>query len=143
MGNFIICILLAALLITWGCKSKNQQSAANPNVKRYGSVTGLKPDSVAIYKELHAHAWPGVLKKIKECNIQNYSIYIKEIEGKPYLFSYFEYTGNDFEADMKKMAADSTTRKWWQRTDPTQLPLPDAAAKGKIWSDMEEVFHTP
>jgi L-rhamnose mutarotase len=44
------------------------------------------------------------------------------IDGKPYLFSYFEYTGDDFGADMKKMAADTSTRKWWQETDPTQLP---------------------
>jgi L-rhamnose mutarotase len=111
-------------------------------VKRYASITGLKPDKVDRYKYLHAHAWPAVLKKIKECNIRNYSIYLKQVDGKPYLFSYFEYTGDDFGADMKKMAADTITRKWWQETDPTQIPLPDAADKGKIWSDMEEVFHT-
>ncbi|QPH41923.1 L-rhamnose mutarotase [Pedobacter endophyticus] len=108
---------------------------------RFGSVTGLKPEKANYYKELHAAAWPDVLKKIKECNIRNYSIYLKEIEGKPYLFSYFEYTGTDFEADMKKMAADATTRRWWKETDPCQMPLPDAAAKGDIWSGMEEVFH--
>ncbi|MGY4536385.1 L-rhamnose mutarotase [Mucilaginibacter sp. UYNi724] len=43
---------------------------------------------------------------------------------------------------MQKMAADPNTQKWWKRTDPTQIPLPDAAAKGKILSDMQEVFHT-
>ena len=112
------------------------------HVQRFGTVTGLKPDKMAYYKQLHASAWPAVLKKIKECNIQNYSIYLKEIEGKPYLFSYFEYTGNDFDADMKKMAADTTTQKWWKETDPCQQPLPDAVAKGQTWSAMEEVFHT-
>jgi L-rhamnose mutarotase len=65
-----------------------------------------------------------------------------EIDGNPYLFSYFEYTGNDFDGDMKKMAADSLTRFWWQHTDPTQIPLPAAADRKQIWSDMEEVFHT-
>jgi L-rhamnose mutarotase len=112
-------------------------------VKRYASITGLKPDRVARYKYLHAYAWPAVLKKIRECNIRNYSIYLKNIAGKPYLFSYFEYVGDNFAADMQKMAADTSTQKWWKETDPTQLPLPDAAFKGKIWSDMEEVFHTP
>lgn len=111
-------------------------------VKRYASITGLKADKVQEYKTLHAQAWPAVLKKITECNIHNYSIYLKQINGKPYLFSYFEYTGDDFNADMKKMAADPTTKKWWQKTDPTQIPLPDAQAKGQIWSSMEEVFHT-
>jgi L-rhamnose mutarotase len=134
-------ILFAICLIGIGCLV-NCKPAATPHVKRYASITGLKPDSIKAYKDLHAHAWPAVLKKIKECNIQNYSIYIKQIDGKPYLFSYFEYVGDDFNTDMQKMAADTTTQRWWKRTDPTQLPLPDAAAKGKIWSDMEEVFHT-
>ena len=57
------------------------------------------------------------------------------------LFSYFEYTGNDFDADMKKMADDSMTQRWWKETYPCQLPLPDAAAKNRVWSGMEEVFY--
>lgn len=65
-------------------------------------MTGLKPEKVDYYKQLHANAWQGVLNKIKECNIRNYSIYIKEIDGKPYLFSYFEYIGSNFELDMQK-----------------------------------------
>ncbi|MET3979815.1 L-rhamnose mutarotase [Mucilaginibacter sp. UYP25] len=134
-------ILFVICLIGIGCLV-NSKPAVVPNIKRYGSITGLKPDSVQVYKELHAHAWPAVLKKLKECNIRNYSIYIKQIDGSPYLFSYFEYVGDDFNADMQKMAADPNTQKWWKRTDPTQIPLSDAAAKGKIWSDMQEVFHT-
>lgn len=111
-------------------------------VKRYGSITGLKPEKLAYYKELHAKAWPGVLKKIKECNIQNYSIYLQKVEEQYFLFSYFEYTGKDFNEDMKKMAADTTTQRWWNETAPCQQPLPEAAAKGDTWTTMEEVFHT-
>ncbi len=105
-------------------------------------ITGLKPEKLAEYKKLHVNAWKGVLAKIKECNIRNYSIYLKEIDGKFYLFSYFEYVGDDFDKDMKKMAADSTTKQWWKRTDPTQIPLPEAAAKKQTWVGMEEIFHT-
>jgi L-rhamnose mutarotase len=118
-------------------------SACRNPVKRFGMITGLRPDSVEAYKKLHAAAWPGVLKKIKACNIQSYSIYLQELDGKYFLFSYFEYAGNDFEGDMKKMAADSITKLWWKSTDPMQLPLPVAAAERKIWTNMEEVFHTP
>ncbi|HTN07420.1 L-rhamnose mutarotase [Agriterribacter sp.] len=110
-------------------------------IKRYGMITGLESGKLAYYKELHAAVWPDVLKKITECNMRNYSIYVKEIDNKPYLFSYFEYTGNDFAGDMKKMAADTATQRWWKETAPTQIPLPDAAAKGETWSVMEEVFH--
>jgi len=111
-------------------------------VQRYGMVTGIKPDKIDYYKRLHASVWPGVLQKITECHIRNYSIYIQKIGDAYFLFSYFEYTGTDFTGDMQKMAADSTTRKWWKATDPTQLPLPEAAMNKQIWTNMQEVFHT-
>lgn len=57
------------------------------------------------------------------------------------MFSYFEYTGSDFDKDMKKMVADKTTQRWWKETDPTQIPLPEAASKKQVWTNMEEVFH--
>jgi L-rhamnose mutarotase len=79
--------------------------------------------------------------KLKECNIRNYSIYEREINGKIYLFSYLEYTGKNFDADIKKMAADPETQRWWKQTDPCQAPLPDALKAGKIWSDTKELYH--
>jgi L-rhamnose mutarotase len=110
-------------------------------LQRYGSVIGVKPEKLAYYRELHAAVWPGVLKMIKECHISDYSIFLKEIEpGKFYLFSYFEYAGNDFASDMARMAADPTTQKWWRETDPCQFPIP-VRAPGEKWASMEEVFH--
>ena len=104
-------------------------------------VIGVKPDKIEYYKKLHAAAWPGVLAKIKECHIRNYSIYLREVaEGQFLLFSYFEYTGNDLEADMARMAADPETRRWWKETDPCQSPIPTRLDK-EFWSRMEEVFH--
>ena len=70
------------------------------------------------------------------CNITNYSIYLKD----DFLFSYFEYTGDDFEADMAKMEADSTTQEWWDVMMPMQEPLP-TRQEGEWWANMEEVFH--
>ena len=111
--------------------------------QRYAWVTGLKPDQAAHYEELHAHIWPGVNKTIKACHIQNFSIHEREIDGHLYLFAYLEYTGTNFDADMKRMGDDPETQRWWKETDPCQLPLPDAAAKGKIWSDTKEVYFLP
>jgi len=111
-------------------------------VERYGMVIGVKPEKIGYYKQLHAAAWPGVLAKIKECHIRNYSIYLREVEkGQFLLFSYFEYTGDDFAADMAKMAADPETRRWWKETDPCQAPIPTRGEK-EFWSRMDEVFHT-
>lgn len=138
---------LAILLSIASCnqKSKTEVTVVEPqtskHIQRFGMVAGLKPEKMEYYKKLHAAVWPAVQKKITECNIQNYSIYLKKINGQWLLFSYFEYAGNDFAADMKKMADDSTTQRWWKETDPCQLPLPDAAAKNQVWSGMEEVFH--
>jgi len=110
-------------------------------MKRYGSIIGIKEDKIDEYKKLHAAVWPEVLDMIKQCNISNYSIYLRKLpDGKNYLFSYLEYTGNDFAADMAKMAADPMTQKWWDVCIPCQEPLPDKA-EGEWWADMEEVFH--
>ena len=105
-------------------------------MQRYGMVIHVKPEKIEEYKKLHAAAWPEVLKKITACNIRNYSIYLKDLT----LFSYFEYVGNDFEADMNAMAADPTTQKWWDVCKPCQVPL-ESRDKGEWWANMEEVFH--
>ena len=107
-------------------------------MKRYGSVIRVVPEKLEEYKQLHAAVWPGVLKMIRECNIRNYSIYYRD----GFLFSYYEYIGNDYETDMAKMAADPGTQRWWKVTDPCQRPI-EPAAQGEWWAGMEEVFHTP
>ena len=53
--------------------------------------------------------WAPVLERLKKSNIQNFSIYVTELEGKKYLFSYYEYTGNDYERDMEKISKDPIT----------------------------------
>ena len=117
-------------------------SQPNQRVHRYSMVIGIKPEMIEEYKRLHAKPWPGVVNMIRDCNIRNYSIYLKEVEhGKYYLFSYFEYIGNDFETDMAKMAADPETKEWWKHTDPCQIPIP-TRGEGEFWSNMEEVFHS-
>ena len=105
-------------------------------MKRFGNLIKVKPEKLDEYKELHANAWPGVLKMITECNIKNYSIYHRD----GFLFSYFEYHGEDFDADMKKMAADPVTQEWWKHCNPCQEPV-ESAKEGQWWVDMEEVFH--
>jgi len=105
-------------------------------MKRYGMVIGVRPEKLEEYIRLHADVWPDVLKMISECHIGNYSIYHKD----EYLFSYFEYHGDDFDADMAKMAADPVTQKWWELCKPCQVPLP-TRNQGEWWANMEEVFH--
>ena len=105
-------------------------------MKRYGQVIGVRPEHFERYKKYHAAVWPEVLDMIKKCNMQNYSIFHKD----NLLYAYFEYTGNDFTADMTKMAADPKTQEWWAVMEPMQDPIATRKT-GEWWADMEEVFH--
>ena len=105
---------------------------------RYGAVIGIKPEQIAEYKRLHAAAWPDVLRQIKACNIENYSIFLREPENL--LFAYYEYAGVDHDADLAKMAADPRTQEWWAICMPMQQPL-QTRRDGEWWASAMEVFH--
>jgi len=107
-------------------------------MKRMGMVIGLKPDQLDTYKRLHQNFWPEILDGIRRSQIRNYSIFLKQPENL--LFGYWEYHGDDFPADAAKMADDPITRKWWELTDPCQVPL-EHRKDGEWWAMMEEVFH--
>lgn len=106
-------------------------------MKRFGQVIGVKPDVLDRYVQYHADVWPEVLQMIAACNIRNYTIFHKD----GMLFAFFEYIGDDFEADMQKMADDPKTQEWWAIMKPMQQPL-QTRAEGEWWADMQEVFHT-
>ena len=105
-------------------------------MKRYGQVIGVKTDRLEEYKAYHADVWLEVLQMIRDCNIRNYSIFYRD----GLLFAYFEYVGDDFDADMAKMAADPKTQEWWEIMMPMQQPV-ETHAEGEWWANMEEVFH--
>lgn len=107
-------------------------------MRRMGFVIGVRPERIEEYRRLHAAVWPEVLATITACNIRNYTIFLREPENV--MFSTFEYHGEDFAADMAKMAADPVTQRWWEVCGPCQVPL-ETRAKGEWWAAMEEVFH--
>ena len=107
-------------------------------MQRMGMVIGIKPEKIDEYKELHANCWQEILKGIEESNIRNYSIWLHE--GEQQLFGYWEYHGDDFAADMQKMADDPITKKWWAVCKPCQSPV-ETRKEGEHWSMMEEVFY--
>ncbi len=123
----------------YGPTNPSPETQARSDVRRFGSVIGLNADNEQYYRELHAEVWPSILDRIKDSNIRNYSIYVTEIEGKKYLFSYFEYVGADFDADMNAIADDPEMQRWWKETDPCQIQLP-TRKPGANWSEMEMVF---
>lgn len=106
--------------------------------KRMGWVIGIKPEKIAEYRALHGDAWPQILAKISECNIRNYTIFLREPENL--LFAYWEYIGTNFDADMERMKEHSKTQEWWALTDPCQDPL-TTRKPDEQWARLEEIFH--
>jgi L-rhamnose mutarotase len=122
-------MLMAAAMGCDGLMSKK--------VKRVGMVVGLNPKDISDYKILHSDSNPGVRDLLNKYNMHNFSIFLHQIEGKWYEFGYYEYTGDDFEADMAKMDAEPCIRAWLKVCGPMQLPL-----KGeKSWATMEQVYY--
>lgn len=106
-------------------------------MQRIAQIVQVKPRDIPEYERIHAEVWPGVLETIKACNIRNYSIY----RYNTLLLAYMEYHGDDYAADMAKMAADPVTQDWWKITAPMQLPMPDVA-EGEWWKPLPEIFHS-
>jgi len=105
-------------------------------VKRLGMVIGIKPDQIEEYKRLHAG--PGVRDLLRAANIRNFSIYLKQFDdGRWYEFGYYEYVGDDYEADMAKLAAQPRNKAWLSVCDAMQIPLVGHTS----WAVMEEVYH--
>ena len=105
-------------------------------MKRIASVIGMPAENVARYEELHAAVWPAVLARLSASHVVNYSIYR---DGET-LFSYMEYAGDDYDADMAAIAADPTTQEWWAVCMPLQRPVEDRA-EGEWWKELPELFH--
>ena len=106
-------------------------------MERFGWIIRVLPEKLEEYKRLHQEVWPAVLKTIRNCNIRNYSIFHRD--GT--LFGYMEYIGDNYKADMDRMALDPVTQEWWQLTAPCQARV-ETAAPEDWWAPLEEVFHT-
>ncbi|MDO9258066.1 MAG: L-rhamnose mutarotase [Bacteroidales bacterium] len=100
-----------------------------------GSIIGLRKEFEEQYILLHKHTFPGVLNRISLSNITDYSIFLHN----GILFSHMVYNGTDYDADMKALGTDKTTREWWKLTDTMQQPL-DSRKDNEWWSGINLWF---
>jgi L-rhamnose mutarotase len=96
----------------------------------------MRPEKRAEYLALHSEVWPGVEATITECGIRNFTIFVID----DVLFGYYEYVGDDYDADQRRMAADPLTQEWWSRTAPCQMPFTDEVGVPN-WQTLDEVWH--
>lgn len=102
-------------------------------MKRFIMYSDLKPEKVQDYIDLHANPWPELVELIDRCNIHNYSISVRGTQ----VFTYYEYTGEDYEADMKVMDNSPVMHEWWKYSKPCFA----GHDKGEYYEDLREVFY--
>lgn len=128
---YSLAALLAAAVGVTGC--------AQQPVRRVGMLVGVREDKITEYKQFHADSNPGVRDLLTKYHMHNFSIFLQQIDGKWYEFGYYEYTGNDFEADMARLDKEPRNTEWLKVCDPMQIPLPGA----KGWTKMEQLYFNP
>ena len=106
-------------------------------VRRFGMAARLVPEKREEYLELHREVWPHVEAMNRHHGIRNFTIFVR---GNV-LFGYYEYVGDDYEADQALMAADPETQRWWARTDPCQYGFDEDAPEGTRWQELDEAWH--
>jgi L-rhamnose mutarotase len=135
--NLILSILIASFT---SCDPAFNSKSENTQIKRVGMVIKLKEESLAEYKALHAEDHPGVRDLLTKYNLHNFSIFLTQLEdGNYYEFGYYEYTGNDFEEDMKALSREPRNIEWLKICDPMQEPIGDSNG----WKDMETIYYNP
>ena len=102
-------------------------------MKRVITYAKLKPEKIEDYIKLHKEPWPELLSLLSSCNITNYSISMRGDE----LYTYYEYVGTDYDADMEKMDNSEIMQKWWTFSKPCFLNH----EKGEYYEDLQEVFY--
>lgn len=107
-------------------------------MQRVGLVVGIRPEKIDAYKTLHDNIWADVSAAIRDANLRNFSVFLREPENL--LFCYFEYTGTDVDADVARLEALPIYRKWLDVTSSYQIRF-DSQGDAPGWAEMVEVFH--
>lgn len=105
-------------------------------MKRMASVIQLKPGMAEQYKKLHAEASEEIIAAHRRYHYTNFSIFYKD----DYLFSYIEYTGDNWQEDQKRMGEDPVMIQWRKTCRPLMQPLP-TRKEGEWQALMDMVFH--
>ncbi|MBE6739801.1 MAG: L-rhamnose mutarotase [Ruminococcaceae bacterium] len=102
-------------------------------MKRIGTLTKVKDGMMDAYKKIHDEIWDDVVEASHSCGTRNFTIF----SIGDYLFSYCEYVGEDYEADMKRKAELEAIKKWKEATGAMLTPVDDEQAA----IILKEIFH--
>lgn len=137
VASALLVIVFVSGLIK-GCGNNSIEQDSMNKVKRVGMVIKVKPEYIEEYKALHVSSNPGVRDLLTKANMHNFSIFLHQFDdGNWYEFGYYEYTGNDFEADMEELSKHPRNIEWLKVCDPMQVPLDGYEG----WAEMEQVYY--
>lgn len=75
------------------------------------------------------------MEVLRKYHLGNYSIFQRGL----WVFSYFEYDGDDYDTDMALMAQEPVMLRWWTHSKPCFERF--AMAKDvEFYADMERIF---
>jgi L-rhamnose mutarotase len=133
----ILSIFVLMVVLTTACTSGQTEDASVKEVKRVGMVIKINPDYIDEYRELHSASNAGVRDLLTKAHMHNFSIFLHQLDdGNWYEFGYYEYTGDDFEADMATLDKHPRNIEWLKVCDPMQDPLEGETG----WAEMEQVY---
>ena len=137
VASALLVIVFLSGLIN-GCGSNSGEQASTKNIKRVGMVIKIKPEYIEEYKAIHSSSNAGVRDLLTKANMHNFSIFLHQLDdGNWYEFGYYEYTGEDFKADMEKLDKHPRNIEWLKVCDPMQVPLDGYEG----WAEMEQVYY--
>ena len=135
--NAISSVFALIFIISVSCNTDDNNMTDEKVAKRVGMVIKIKPEFIDEYKKLHADDNPGVRDLLTEANMQNFSIFLQQLDdGNWYEFGYYEYTGENLEADMAKLGKHPRNIEWLEICDPMQISLEGYEG----WAEMEQVY---
>ena len=131
----VIIAFIAAVFTS--CSASRNEDKLSKDVKRVGMVIKIKPEFIEEYKAVHSESKAGVRDLLIKANMRNFSIFLQQLDdGNWYEFGYYEYTGENFEADMAILNKHPRNIEWLKICDPMQVPLDGY----KGWAEMEQVY---
>jgi L-rhamnose mutarotase len=148
--QFAVCTTITIIIISlYSCKkevvetekeireNKEICDSIHKSVIRVGMVIKIKPEKLEEYLALHADTNSGVRHLLSKYHIRNFSIFMTQLEDSSYYeFGYWEYWGDNYEEDMKKLDLEPENKAWLEMCDPMQIPLEGETS----WRRMDRIY---
>ena len=101
-------------------------------MKRIANITKLKKGAAVDYKALHDNIWEEIVAAGHQYGLRNFTMF----RHGNYIFSYYEYIGDDFEADMREKAKCKNQAEWQAACGEYKADI-----EGQSVISLEEFWH--